>query len=165
MQLTERIDEYGKPAWIALMVLSFIVFWPLGLLMLFYMMWSGRMGFWKNAAATDGGTGFAWPGCTSRRGRWHAPHRSGRSSGNRAFDAYREDTLKRLEEEHAEFQGYLERLRHARDKAEFDQFMDERAQKPVDDEPDAPEDNRPTQNGRHTTSAGASPRRFCIAII
>ena len=134
MQLAERIDEYGKPAWIALMILSFIVFWPLGLFMLFYMIWSGRMGCWKKSAAADGGTSFAMPGCTRRAGRWYAPHRFSRSSGNRAFDAYREDTLKRLEQEYEEFQAFLEKLRHARDKAEFDQFMAERAQKPADDE-------------------------------
>ena len=50
------------------------------------------------------------------------------STGNRAFDAYREETLKRLEEEADEFQAFLKRLRDAKDKAEFDQFMAERKQ-------------------------------------
>ena len=50
-----------------------------------------------------------------------------RSTGNRAFDDYREETLRRLEEEANEFQSFLQRLRHAKDKAEFDQFMAERA--------------------------------------
>jgi len=49
-----------------------------------------------------------------------------RSTGNRAFDDYREETLRRLEEEANEFQAFLQRLRHAKDKAEFDQFMAER---------------------------------------
>ena len=49
-----------------------------------------------------------------------------RSTGNRAFDEYREETLRRLEEEAKEFQAFLRRLRHAKDKAEFDQFMAER---------------------------------------
>jgi hypothetical protein len=35
--------------------------------------------------------------------------------------------LRRLEEEANEFQSFLQRLRHAKDKAEFDQFMAERA--------------------------------------
>lgn len=48
------------------------------------------------------------------------------SSGNHAFDEYREETLKRLEDEAKEFQAFLKRLRHAKDKAEFDQFMAER---------------------------------------
>ncbi len=49
-----------------------------------------------------------------------------RSSGNRAFDEYRAETLRRLEDEQREFIEFLERLRHAKDKAEFDQFMAER---------------------------------------
>ena len=53
-----------------------------------------------------------------------------RTTGNAAFDAYREETLRRLEEEADEFQTFLERLRKARDKAEFDQFMAERGQGP-----------------------------------
>ena len=48
------------------------------------------------------------------------------SSGNRAFDEYRADTLRRLEEEQSEFREFLQRLRLAKDKAEFDQFMAER---------------------------------------
>jgi hypothetical protein len=47
------------------------------------------------------------------------------SSGNRAFDEYRDETLRRLEEEQREFKAFLDRLRHAKDKAEFDQFMAE----------------------------------------
>lgn len=52
----------------------------------------------------------------------------GSGTGNHAFDDYREATLKRLEDEANEFQGFLKRLRHAKDKAEFDQFMAERGQ-------------------------------------
>ena len=50
------------------------------------------------------------------------------STGNYAFDAYREETLNRLEEEAKEFHSFLKRLRDAKDKAEFDQFMSERKQ-------------------------------------
>ncbi len=52
------------------------------------------------------------------------------SSGNRAFDEYRAETLRRLEEEQKEFAEFLDRLRFAKDKAEFDQFMTERRQRP-----------------------------------
>ncbi len=56
---------------------------------------------------------------------------SPRTSGNRAFDAYRAETLKRLEEDQRSFREYLERLRQAKDRAEFEQFMEERrAQQP-----------------------------------
>ena len=51
------------------------------------------------------------------------------TDGNRAFDAYKADTLRRLEEEQHNFEAFLERLREAKDKAEFDQFMDERAKR------------------------------------
>lgn len=117
MDLVAKIDGYGKPAWIGLMVLSFILFWPIGLATLAFLIWSGRMGSWK---------GF---GCNKRqeaRGRWHGPSRP---SGNRAFDEYREQTLKRLDDERQEFMDYLDKLRHARDKEEFDRFMAERAAK------------------------------------
>jgi hypothetical protein len=39
--------------------------------------------------------------------------------------------LRRLEEEATEFQSFLQRLRHAKDKAEFDQFMSERRNSPA----------------------------------
>ena len=53
------------------------------------------------------------------------------ASGNRAFDAYRGETLERLEEEQRSFREYLERLRQAKDRAELEQFMQERrAQQP-----------------------------------
>ncbi len=60
--------------------------------------------------------------------RFHAP-----SSGNRAFDDYRAETLRRLEEEQREFREFLERLRFAKDKTEFDQFMAERRNRPSPD--------------------------------
>ena len=108
---TERwLDDHGKGAWIATMVLGFILFWPIGLALLAYMIWSKRM-FSKS--------------CTTRRmGRTMTTMRT---TGNSAFDAYKADTLRRLEEEQDNFEAFLERLREAKDKSEFDQFMDERA--------------------------------------
>ncbi len=60
---------------------------------------------------------------------------SGPSSGNRAFDDYRSETLQRLEEEQREFKEFLERLRFAKDRAEFDQFMSERRDRPPSEGP------------------------------
>ena len=61
------------------------------------------------------------------------------TSGNHAFDEYRTETLRRLEDEQKDFSSFLERLRFAKDKAEFDQFMADRRQTPrppvVPDEP------------------------------
>lgn len=51
------------------------------------------------------------------------------SSGNASFDAYRSDMMARLEREHQSFQDFLVRLRDARDKTEFDTFMDDRARR------------------------------------
>jgi hypothetical protein len=62
------------------------------------------------------------------------------SSGNSAFDAYRDETIQRLEEEQANFEAFLERLREAKDKSEFDQFMDERAKKAAKDRETQSED-------------------------
>jgi Protein of unknown function (DUF2852) len=137
MPIVAKIDELGKPAWIALMVLAFIVFWPLGLAILAFALWSGRMGCgnyaghwqhkmermqWKMDRLRDRMAG----GGASGGSVWgHTP-----SSGNRAFDEYREETLKRLEQEQREFREFLDRLRFAKDKTEFDQFMAERRNRP-----------------------------------
>jgi hypothetical protein len=124
MPITAKIDEFGKPAWIALVILGFMVWWPLGLAALAFAIGSGRMGCWKGhgmnrwhqaAGARNGGT---W---------WQPPQRS---SGNRAFDEYRTETLQRLEVEQREFHDFLDRLRMAKDKSEFDQFMAERRNRP-----------------------------------
>ena len=41
LRRSERwLDERGKPAWIVAMVLGFIFFWPVGLALLAYMIWS-----------------------------------------------------------------------------------------------------------------------------
>lgn len=139
MELAAKIDDYGKPAWIALMVVGFILFWPIGLGILAYLLWSGRMGCGKKS-----GPGRWYNKSDDRQhgrgSRWGSGAWRHNSSGNRAFDEYREDTLRRLEDEQREFTDFLERLRHARDKAEFDQFMDDRARTAHDvDVSDKPE--------------------------
>jgi hypothetical protein len=123
-RLENKLDEGGKLAWIAAMVLGFIVFWPVGLAILFYMIWSGRMGC--SARRTAG----RWHNAYKARGGWRHDRHNSASSGNHAFDEYREETLRRLEEEQTEFQDFLERLRHAKDKAEFDNFMADRKRRP-----------------------------------
>jgi len=123
MDFAAKLDDLGRPAWIGLMVLGFILFWPIGLAILAYLMWSGRMMCWKRGTMDE------------MRRRWHgARGRSGwrraETSGNGAFDEYRAETLRRLEEEQKEFEDFLEHLRRAKDKAEFDQFMAERRGRP-----------------------------------
>lgn len=110
------LDERGKGAWIAAMVLGFIFVWPVGLALLAYMIWSKRMFNKSNRS------------CSRRTSRM-----MGGTTGNRAFDAYKADTLRRLESEQDNFEAFLERLREAKDKAEFDQFMDDRANQATSD--------------------------------
>lgn len=111
--------------------------WPLGLMLLGFLIGSGRAACWAQ------GNGNRWQRRTERMQRriegmqaagsaaWGrcAGYGSRASSGNRAFDEYRAETLRRLEDEQREFMAFLDRLRHARDKAEFDQFMAERGRR------------------------------------
>jgi hypothetical protein len=154
MTLVDRIDDFGRGGWIAITVLSFVVFWPFGFVVLGFLLGSGRMGCWHNhgdrwerrahrmqrgadrmqrgidrmqeglqrmQAAAERWRGYYQPG----PGQSNSGYRSG-PSGNHAFDEYRAETLRRLEDEQREFIEFLDRLRHAKDKAEFDQFMAER---------------------------------------
>jgi hypothetical protein len=150
---------FGFWAWwplgfVILMLLGFWAWWPLGLVVLAFMIWSARMGMgcWSHCGGGRyrGGEDH-WE---RHMGRWQAKMErmqekmerlrermewgrgSGdgwgrqRSSGNRAFDDYRAETLRRLEEEQREFKEFLERLRFAKDRSEFDQFMAERRNRP-----------------------------------
>jgi len=120
------LDERGKGAWIAAMVLGFIFFWPVGLALLAYMIWSKRM----------------FKGSCAKRAHRHASTRHRfKTSGNMAFDSYKAETLRRLEDEQDAFEAFLQRLREAKDKAEFDDFMDDRAHKASTAEDDETVDN------------------------
>ncbi|MGC1780675.1 MAG: DUF2852 domain-containing protein [Xanthobacteraceae bacterium] len=148
MAIAALLDELPKPVWIALMILGFIAWWPIGLVVLALLIGSGRMGCWNHG-------GGRWQYKMDRmqskmdrmRGRMSG-FRSGcdwsgnsPSSGNRAFDEYRTETLKRLEEEQREFHDFLDRLRFAKDKTEFDQFMAERRNRPEETGPQSPPQN------------------------
>ena len=123
-----------RPAWtpatIALMVLGFIIFWPLGLAMLAYIIWGDRLEGFKSEVneATDRVIdGFAKTKSRTTSAR----------TGNVAFDEWREVELARLEEERKkldemrrEFDAYQRDLRRAKDAEEFDAFMKSRNSKP-----------------------------------
>ena len=51
MPIVAKLDELGKPAWIALMILGFMVWWPVGLATLAFIIGSGRMS-WKGGSVT-----------------------------------------------------------------------------------------------------------------
>ena len=130
--LLSKIDDFGKFGWITLVILGFWLAWPVGLMLLAFLAGSGRLRWMRNGGCGPG----AWFNLSETRGEGGTPDRRWGSSawsrprtaasGNKAFDEYREDTLRRLEEEEREFQAFLERLRKARDKSEFDAFMAER---------------------------------------
>jgi Protein of unknown function (DUF2852) len=119
MTLAAKLEEAAQhPLWVAAMIVGFIFWWPIGLMILFWGIWSRHMGCWGHSQRR-------WQETADRfrdPAAWWGP----RSSGNHAFDEYRTETLRRLEEEQREFREFLERLRFAKDRAEFDQFMAER---------------------------------------
>jgi hypothetical protein len=80
------------------------------------------MGFFEDGYRPVGTGGFTSYGtCSSAVADYQSA-----SSGNKAFDEYRKETLKRLQEDRKLFEEFMERLRLSKDKAEFDQFMAER---------------------------------------
>jgi hypothetical protein len=121
------------PGWIIVMVLGFIFWWPVGLAILGYVLWSRSMGChggerWERKMQRMEDK------MSSMRERFGGGWGQ-RPSGNHAFDEYRTETLRRLEEEQREFRDFLDRLRFAKDKSEFDQFMAERRNRPQPDSP------------------------------
>jgi hypothetical protein len=150
---------------LVLTILGFLWWWPLGLLMLAYFLIARRrFGCWRHPMFAGDGYMLDWE---HGRDRWerkmarmqekmerirprmdNVRSRSdwfgATSSGNRAFDDYRAETLKRLEDEQREFKDFLERLRFAKDRAEFDQFMAERRQRPFEPgaQPETPPEPR-----------------------
>lgn len=123
-----------KPQWgpvsIGTMVLGFVIWWPLGLAVLGYILWGELFGGSAEKAARY-----------ARRSRDFAENMAGKarrfgnsmSSGNAAFDEYREEQLRRLDEERRRldeevdaFHAYMRNLRMARDREEFDRFMRDR---------------------------------------
>ncbi|WP_068084599.1 DUF2852 domain-containing protein [Polycladidibacter stylochi] len=113
------------PATVALMVLGFIIAWPLGLLMLAYILWGDNLHEFKHHAQAK------WD--TSRFKEAMEDMGAPMRSGNVAFDEFREKELKRLEEERRkleemrkDFDDYMRDLRMAKDREEFDRFMSRR---------------------------------------
>ncbi|RBP00925.1 uncharacterized protein DUF2852 [Roseiarcus fermentans] len=132
---------------IVAMVLGFIVFWPIGLAVLGYKYWQGRSGGpdlqsfvsdkWQGARTmmsenSTSQTSFWNCGSAMKRAsRFYQP-----ATGNMAFDEWRAAELARLDEERRklddaqrEFSEYVEELRRAKDREEFERFMAERRAK------------------------------------
>ena len=110
---------------IVLMIIGFAVFWPLGLAMLAWIIWGDEIG--AKAQELKG----QFRSFSERAPRFHHEAHGFRGrTGNAAFDEYREQELKRLDEERrkleamrAEFESFLSELRRVKDQDEFDRFM------------------------------------------
>ncbi len=135
----------GRARWhpieIFAMVAGFILFWPIGLAILAYKIWQKKSG--RTSGFMDQNFEHArenmmrhWSSkmskCGARRGEWNAGFGM-RSTGNVAFDDWRSAELARIEEERQklvaaerEFEAYMENLRRAKDREEFDRFMNDR---------------------------------------
>ena len=133
--MISKIDEFGRIGWITVVVAGFWLAWPVGLALLAFLAGSGRLREMRNTApGTWFNLGNSGTSDTRWNAGWKAPwgRRQAASSGNKAFDDYRDETLRRLEDEEREFQAFLDRLRKARDKSEFDAFMADRRNRPTE---------------------------------
>jgi len=148
------------PIELVAMILGFILYWPIGVAILLAKIWQIRSAYagdlpsfvqtkmqqkfrekWEQKMSRH----WAWGGrhefydwgrgdSAERPRQWRA-----RSSGNAAFDDWREAELTRLEEERQklraaerEFSDFMDNLRHAKDREEFDRFMTARNNRPAD---------------------------------
>jgi len=132
MTSTALIRPAWTPATIALTVIGFMVFWPLGFAMLAYVLWGDRLNTFKRDVnrATDGM--FSRARGFGARANWSA-------TGNVAFDEWRAKELERLDRErrkldelYEEFDAYARELRRAKDQEEFDRFMANRGRTQTD---------------------------------
>ncbi len=140
-----------RPRWrgleIAAVVLGFVLYWPIGMGLLFWKLWRNKTGqsedfvtaargaFQENVMNRWPDTFRGW-GCGARRSAPAAANwgfAGPRSTGNSAFDDWRSSELTRLEEERRkleaaerEFADYIESLRRAKDREEFERFMRDR---------------------------------------
>ncbi len=111
---------------------GFVVFWPLGLLALFLKFKKGEL--WKGASEMEA----PWSSWKSPRdaaehftGGWKRREWQGfANSGNAAFDEYRKTKMEELEamrrkldDERKAFDEFLTKLRHAKDREDFERFM------------------------------------------
>jgi Protein of unknown function (DUF2852) len=138
-----RSASRWSPFEIIAMILGFVVFWPIGFAILGYKFWQSRNGGpdlqtlatnkWEDARAMmSSNSGWACGGAARRARRFYS------ASGNAAFDEWRTAELVRLDEERRkldeaqrEFAEYVDAIRRAKDREEFERFMAERRARPA----------------------------------
>jgi hypothetical protein len=114
---------------------GFAIFWPLGLLALYRKFKKGEL--WNGASEMEAPWA-QWSNWKSPRdaaehfsGKWKRHEGHGFAyTGNQAFDEYRKVELEKLEamrrkldEERKSFDEFLSKMRHAKDREDFDRFM------------------------------------------
>lgn len=112
------------------MVVGFVIFWPIGLAILGYKLWQ------RNAGGPDLQAVLS-EGWTKARDVFAGGGPAPAYSGNSAFDDWRAAEIARLEEERRkldeakrEFEDFLANIRKAKDREEFERFMNERRNRP-----------------------------------
>lgn len=104
-------------------IVALNVFWPAGVLIAVILAWRGGFAPTGTPSAPPRNIDEAVKSLMPTMARKEGQH----TSGNASFDAYRHDMIERLETEQKTFEGFLTRLRDAKDQSEFDDFMNERA--------------------------------------
>ena len=107
MILAAKPHSFDKAAGIGLIVLGFMLWWPLGLAILAYLFWSGKMRCWQSDDPDHSQRHVFWA-FMQNKGHGCCGRRRSASSGNTAFDEYRDATLRRLEEDQREFVEFLD---------------------------------------------------------
>ena len=98
MHMAAKLDDIGRPAWIALTIVSFMIWWPIGLAALAFLIGSGRMG-----CGCHGHTGWR-----ERRERWREMRDEWRAMqvGRLRRDAkHRQRRVRRIPQRDAEAAG------------------------------------------------------------
>ncbi|CAN5411507.1 hypothetical protein BH10PSE7_BH10PSE7_34470 [soil metagenome] len=100
------------PLGIVAVIAGFIVWWPLGLAAIAYILWGGSI---------DG----LLDECIQKVRDVFAARPAAPFASSEPFEVYRDTTLGRLEAEQARRADYLRRLREASDRAAFDRILSE----------------------------------------
>ena len=131
------LDSPWHPGWIAVTILGFLIWWPIGLALLFFTLGSRKMSLLESPgslAEQDGadavrrwsGCATTWSGAASASAASARPRAATAPSTNTAWK--RCGVWKRNSRNSAISSS---RLRHAKDKEEFDAFMAQHKQRPT----------------------------------
>ncbi|MCW2315168.1 hypothetical protein M2322_000702 [Rhodoblastus acidophilus] len=119
-----------KPIEVVAMILGFVWFFPIGLAILFWKIWQAKSQYSGDFGAFAQEKWGEFEQRAGLRGMARGFSEWPRSSGNAAFDDWRKAELERLAEERRKifeaekaFDDYLDGLRRAKDREDFERFM------------------------------------------